>query len=65
MSATREAAWFTESVLVLVSRAGVWPRETLQASLSELRQLAEEDPDPTTGGAILRICDAIEGVVEA
>lgn len=61
----RESAWLTETVLTLVARAGVWPQSTIQASLTELRRIADEDPDPTTGGALLRICGAIEGVSES
>lgn len=61
----RETAWFVESVLTLVARAGVWPVSTIRGSLAELRRIADEDPDPTTGGALMRICDAIEGVAEA
>jgi len=64
-SETREAAWIAETVLILVARAGVLPQSTFRTALFDLRRVANEDPDPTTSGAILRICDAIEGVVEA
>lgn len=60
----REAGWYTEAVLGLVIRAEVWEKDTVRVALAELRRLADEDPDPTTGGAILRICDALEGVCE-
>jgi hypothetical protein len=64
-TSTREAAWITETILTVVARAGVLPQATFRMALAELRRIADEDPDPTTGGAIMRICDAIEGVVEA
>ena len=60
----REAAWFTEAVTSLIASAGILPIATVRTSLEDLRRIADEDPDPTTGGALMRICDAIEGVCE-
>ncbi len=63
-TAEREAAWLTETVLMLVARVEIWSVETTRAALAELRRHANADPDPTTGGGLLRICDALEGVAE-
>ena len=60
----REAAWFIETTLMLVARAEILPVATIRRSLANLRTIADDDPNPTSGGALLRICDAFEGICE-
>lgn len=60
----RKSAWFVETTLILVARAEILPVATIRRSLANLRTIAGDDPNPTSGGALLRICDALEGVCE-
>lgn len=63
-SEQRESAWFIETTLLLVSRAEILPVATIRRSLAILRTIAKDDPNPTLGGGLLRICDALEGICE-
>lgn len=50
--------------LNLVALAGTCDKDTVRIALAELQRVADEDPDPNTAGAVLRISGALEGVSE-
>lgn len=60
----RDQAWIVELAIRLISGCECAGLDVAREALAEIRALADEDPDPTTGGALLRITDALEGVVE-
>lgn len=63
-SEEREAGWLVETVMVVVTRARTWPAVTVRVALEEIQREAGEDSDPNTAGALLRICGALEGVLD-
>lgn len=53
-----------EELTTIVARATMYGPATMYAVIAELREIGHADPDPTTGGALLRIADAIQGAAE-
>lgn len=60
----RDQAWIVELAIRLVSACECAGIDVAREALAEIRAIAKEGPDPTTDGALLRIADALEGVVE-